>query len=111
MCPTLIECKWVRVMADYSSDGIWGKDGAGECLDDLPVSAELKKRLAAWQRQFDDEALSEPEFSIEGLLIAQEIKKTLPDWTVVYFDNAASDRIEMWTGGDRSAFEYEVAAP
>lgn len=108
MCPTLSECKWVRVMADYCADGIWGKDGAGVPADDLPVPAALKDRLAAWQDAFDSDDIREPEFSIEGLLIAQEIKKALPDWTVVYFDSAASDRIEMWTGGDRSQFEYEV---
>lgn len=102
--------KWVRIMADYCADGVWQKDGAGTTADDLPVPSGLIERLRTWQRKFDgDDQVKEPEFSLEGLLIAKEIKGHLPDWTIVYFDNAAVERLNpQWDVEDRSGFEYEV---
>lgn len=102
--------KWIRIMSDYCADGVWQKDGAGTSADELPVPKPLIARLRAWQELYTSEEVDEPAFSIEGLLIAQEVKKALPDWTVIYFDNAAADGVRgSWIPGqDRSAFEYEI---
>ena len=111
---------WVRVMADYSSDGLWEEDGCMMCMEDLPVPAELAARLEAWCQRYEDAQLwkdpgergGEPfdlaAFSEEGLLVARAIKDALPGWTVFYFDEAAAEAAER--GGDRAAFEYEIRA-
>jgi hypothetical protein len=91
--------RWVRVMADYGTDGLWERDGVMMDRQDLPVSAELAKRHLTWcdvyersefyldpserKREFDL-----PVFAAEGMEIARAIKAELPDWTVVYFDEA-----------------------
>lgn len=116
--------KWVRVMCDFSAEGVWAKDGAGISMDELPISREIKQRLLEWQEWFerDYENYLPPSqrttnfdaahFSRVGLEIAKAIKAELPDWTVVYFDeerSSAGDR-----SSDRASFEYEVlqdAAP
>lgn len=41
--------KWVRIMCDYAADPIWSRSGGNVDLEDLPVSADLLKRLLAWQ--------------------------------------------------------------
>ena len=75
---------WVRVMAEYSSDGLWSRDGLMMSRADLPVSRALRERHAEgclWYEQseffvgpeqrtadFDVEA-----FAAEGLAIARAI--------------------------------------
>ena len=56
------------------------------------------------------EPFDDPHFSAEGHLIAQEIKRELPDWTVIYRDEAAywareKKKPKIW---DRSFYEYEI---
>jgi hypothetical protein len=48
-------------------------------------------------------------FSEQGLEIARDLKRELPDWTVVYFDEERNNE-SIWLGGpeDRSYFEYEI---
>jgi len=112
--------KWVRVMADYASDGLWDMDGLCASAEELPISELLQARLAAWCAWHDrdcedylpvDKRTSEfpvAEFTSEGLAIARAIKAELPDWTVVYLDES---RLRL---GDRTQlleeFEYEVEA-
>lgn len=110
--------KWVRVMCDFSAEGVWAKDGAGIGMDELPISREIKQRLLEWQEWFerDNENYLPPSqrtttfdvaaFSKEGLEIAKAIKAELPDWTVVYFDEGKSSAGNR--ASDRSGFEYEV---
>lgn len=96
--------RWVRVMGDYGSTGIWEWSGSEMMPAELPITAPLKAQLADWARRFfsavdswragdadnfqrlctDDVALYA--YSDEGLSIARAIKAELPDWTVVYFD-------------------------
>jgi hypothetical protein len=50
---TLSDDKWVRVMNDHCSTGIWAKDGCNVDEDELPVTDELKVRLRNWCISFD----------------------------------------------------------
>lgn len=109
----MVEAKWVRIMGDYCADPLWGPDGTMEALDDLPVSADLRARLAAWEKWFDLHSLDNPDFdkaafSSAGLALAREVKAQLPDWTVIYFDEAAA--AGKPPGAPRETFEYEVRA-
>jgi hypothetical protein len=54
-------------------------------------------------REFDYEP-----FSQEGLAIAHAIKMELPDWTVVYFDEAAYHKRAGHVNRLREPYEYEV---
>lgn len=104
--------RWVRVICHYSADGVWNSRGEACDADDLPISAGLIARLRAWQALYDartdDESAGaafdvEP-FAAEGLAIARAIKAELPDWTVVYWDEAA------WARGERGPrLQYEIA--
>lgn len=92
-----VDDRYIRVMPDYCSNGIWHRDGMHAEADELPVSKELLERLARWSDWYninDDfllaaerkNKLSWAEFDKEGLSIAYAIKRELPDWTVVWFD-------------------------
>ena len=92
--------KWVSVMADYSSDGLWCQDGVMMDRADLPISSELAEKHAAWCQRFEASEfyLSEEErqsfdvavFAEDGLEIARAIKAELPEWSVFYFDERKS---------------------
>ena len=109
----LVAHKWVRILADNSADGVWDIEGCGCCADDLPIPAALIDRIRAWQAWYDrDEngwGLFKGDvdaFAAEGLAVARAVKAALPDWTVVYFDEAA--RVGAAEGAAREVFEYEV---
>jgi hypothetical protein len=89
--------RWVKVMAEYSSCGLWDSNGVHSDEAELPVSEALKARLRKWCDWYErnDDYLPEPRtqfdyeaFAAEGLLIAKAIKAELPDWTVTYFDES-----------------------
>ena len=107
----MVESKWVRILADYCADPLWGPDGSMESLEDLPVSQDLRARLETWEEWYDLQSLDNPEFDAAafgraGLELAREVKAQLPDWTVVYFDEAAwAARTEETADG---AFQYEI---
>ena len=92
--------RWVRLMAVFGSEGVWQMDGTEGLLEDLPVPAALRARIEAWQAQYDDHddmdadapALDAERFGAEGLALAKAVKAALPDWTVVYHDEARSAR-------------------
>lgn len=108
--------RWLRLMADYSASGLWSPNGALD-LDDVPLSDVLKARVAAWAAWYEtnDDYLP-PEarkgtfdlaaFAAEGLAIAKAIRQALPDWTVVYYDEARKHARPR--GAPRSHFQYEV---
>ena len=109
----LVADKWVRIMADSCADGVWAEGGGFCSADQLPISAALIERIRAWQDWYDrdenDWGLFKGDvqaFSQEGLVIARAVKSALPDWTVVYFDEAAAERSP--DGAARMLFEYEV---
>ena len=114
------ETKWIRVMADFCSDGLWEKNGCAVSSDDLPINEDLKVRLEQWciwyEKQRTDVSLKEQGFDIEGfakegLEIAKEIKKELPEWTVVYFDESKLPTNlgnKQLASAHREHYEYEV---
>lgn len=109
----MTDAKWVRIMCDYAADPVWGPDGAMNDLDDLPVTAELKAALWAWEEEYDvhspgedEPPLDRADFSNRGRDLAREVKRQLPDWTVVYFDEEAS--ANRPDDAPRSLFEYPI---
>ncbi len=90
---------------------LWGPDGTMEYLADLPVSDDLRAGLQTWEAWVDLHSLDNPEFdkaafSRRGLELAREVKSQLPEWTVVYFDEAAA--AGKAPGASRETFEYEI---
>ena len=99
--------KYVRLMADHCSSGVWDKDGCNIDLDSLPIHQWLKSMIIDWQRVFDREALEDSfdvdTFSKNGYALAVKLKQNLPDWEVVYFDEAAS-----WHNKPRSEYYKKI---
>jgi hypothetical protein len=114
-------------MCDYSAEGVWAKSGGACGIDDLPVSQELRDRMMQWQDWYErsplymiDEWNDLDIFSAEGESIARAVKAELPDWTVVYSNEAKSiahsrenwhspEAYQVpWATGVRSAWEYEI---
>lgn len=85
-----LDDKYVCIMCDYGADGVWNKNGDEEARDWLPVTQDIKSRLQRWQEVYDScqefNAVNDITFMQEGLSIAIEIKKQLPDWTVEFFN-------------------------
>ena len=82
-------------------------------LDDLPVTQELRQRLLDWEEMYDRQDLyaKSPSydvaaFSRTGRELAREVKRQLPDWTVVYFDEEAA--AEKPADAPKDPFEYEI---
>lgn len=110
---TLKREKWVRIMCEFSANGVWDKQGYARHFDEMPISADLKSMIAGWQewyehsehsamtRWFDAQA-----HAAFGLFIARLVKRQLPDWTVIYFDEAAQGAKSL--GMSRDRFEYEI---
>lgn len=91
MINTLVQNKWVRVMTDYCADPVWDKDGCNAPIEDLPVSDDLRSRLSVWEDWFDLRHSDSPipnyeEFVDTGFRLAAEVKRQLPEWTVIYHD-------------------------
>ena len=120
MC-SLSDDKWVRIMCDYCADGVWAKSGGAALPEDLPVSEVLRNRIRSWQAWYEESAGQDDgswvdlaAFAEEGEAIARAVKAELPDWTVIYHNEAKLEdvfklrrvfgRVEV----PRSHFEYEV---
>lgn len=110
---TLGQEKWVRVMCDFTAHGLWDKHGCPCHFDELPVSAEIKSMIAGWQEWYEhsDDCEMSRWFDVRahaafGLFIARLVKRQLPDWTVIYFDEAAY--LDRQPGTSRDQFEYEI---
>ena len=110
--------RWVRIMADYSADGVWHRDGCSGDADGLPVGKDLVARIRTWQSWYDASAPTSADdasdwdsaaFAAEGLAIARAVKAELPDFTVIYFDEHRARFADP--KGSRSAFEYEIRLP
>lgn len=108
--------KWVRVMCDYCAEGIWDRQGASRSIDSFPAPEELKRRIMTWQAHYELRDIHEmppveldwEAFAAEGLLIAREIKRALPDWTVIYHDESVPVGEGWKPGMPRDHFEYEI---
>lgn len=111
--------KWIRLMADHSSTGMWLSDGTMADPEEVPVSSHLHARIETWcgwyetsqSNLFPHERTTVfdcKSFSMEGLAIARAIKTELPDWKVVYFDEAACEERRDCANRTRDVFEYEI---
>jgi hypothetical protein len=90
----------LRVMAEYMDDDpVWDSDFdhmGPVVLKDLGVSAQLVRRLQAWNEHFNSIALTDFEFvgedeerswRQEGLTLAYELQNELPDIEISYADD------------------------
>jgi hypothetical protein len=101
--------KFVKVMADYSSNCIWQKNGTMASLCDLPVGPDTFFALGRWAAWHDDRNSNDPipdieRFALFGWSIVQSIKLQLPDWTVAYFDpisEATVIKVKLWLSRSR----------
>ena len=116
--------RWVRVMCDFSADGVWDREGCDASPDDLPISTALIARIYAWQDDFETldpmDGPADPEhfaqFVDEGFQIAIEMKIQLPDWTIIYHDSGRAQKLPKTILGGfknsidpyRTWFEYEI---
>ncbi len=88
----------VRIVADYCSKGYQLLDDEARAEGGLRVSAALLSRLGKWNDRFEDNChpgdyedvcgmkFDFVAFAKEGLEIAKAVKRELPGWTVVYWD-------------------------
>lgn len=97
-----------------SADGILDIEEAIIDIDELPVNEDLKVRLNDWLARIEPYAMM-PEEDIdmdaleplaqEGRALAQEVKNAMPDWEVVYLDEAelvrSVDQLD-----ERNRFEF-----
>ncbi len=102
--------KFVKLMPDYLSDGVWDREGRHMSLDDLPIHFWLKSMIRQWNAEYDNshaEIENNPfdieAFSKNGFALAMKIKQNLPDWTVMYFDEA-----KMFGSNNRDEYVYEI---
>jgi hypothetical protein len=75
-----MEEKWLRIMPDYSSSGLWAKDGCMVDTNEVPLSLQTLNSLSHWcaMWEMNDDYLDENErrspkfpsdwFSMWGLL-------------------------------------------
>jgi len=85
--------KYVRLMADYCSSGVWDENGTNIDINDLPIHYWLKSMITEWQAEYDRVSLEEDLFDVQlfaknGYALAFKLKQNLPDWTVMYFDES-----------------------
>lgn len=108
--------KQVRIFCDFGAEGIWNTGEKG-----LPISEGLRRRLEEWNWWFDiaydhdanKRDMDIEEFSAVGLELAHAVKVELPDWTVIYLDEAAQDRAFLLQDRfgiepPRCAWEYPI---
>jgi hypothetical protein len=110
---SLTDDKWVRIMADYCAEAIWDREGASESIEKLPVSAGLRAALVGWQLWYDHDCphdgTSWPDsatFSAVGQELAKAVKRELPEWEVIYFNES---RVQNGRVQDRLEFEYPIS--
>ena len=96
-------------MADYGAAGVWDHDGMPLDPARLPISAKLRARLARWCGRFQESFETEIDlnaFAAEGRAIACAVKAELPDWSIVYFDEAEAARAKY--RGSPASYEAEI---
>ena len=96
--PSLADEKWARIAAEYGGTCVWYRNGVGTCTEELPINPGLIQALDGWCAWYDcdcedgippasrDPALnfSESAHRSAGLVLATEVKRQLPDWTIVF---------------------------
>ena len=110
--------RWIKLMAVVGVEGVWNRAGFACTTDDLEIPADLKNDICAWADRYSaecEDGLPDPRpfprglNSAEGRLLAHRLKAALPDWTVMYFDDARA----FGSANQRSlgAPLYEITAP
>jgi hypothetical protein len=110
----------VRIVADYCSPGYQLACDEARKFTSLPVDESLLDRLADWASRFETCDPRDFEdvcgrhfdfvaFAAEGLDIARAVKRALPHWTVLYWD----DSLDWFLARDPRCYqpsrsEYEV---
>ena len=86
--------KFVRVMPDYCSTGLWSRDGASSEIENAQLDAHTLEKLKAWNALYENTAslshLSKSEqdrIFLKGLEVAQLIKAQHPSWQVVFYSD------------------------
>ena len=110
----------VRILADYCSPGYQLACDEARKFATLPVDDALLDRLADWAgrfeacdpRDFEDvggQRFDFVAFAAEGLDIARAVKRALPHWTVLYWDDSLDWFLSRDPRSHRpSRSEYEV---
>lgn len=115
----------VKIMAEEGGLGYWLPDLEAHTFRELPVSEELRDQLYLWNTRYEQgctaSAYEDPmgsqfdfvAFSNDGFALARAVKRELPEWTVLYWDEAIEWR--YWTTReprryDRAAIEYEITS-
>lgn len=107
--------RWVRIMCDYSAEGVWDRQGRAVRAEDLPVPSDIHRMLLGWQEWYeaaDPSVAGRLPFDTAahaafGLFIARKVKRALPDWTVIYFDASKVAR-DNRRDQPRHHYEYEI---
>ena len=98
--------KYLKLMADYCSSGLWDECGSNLEMDDLPIHFWLKRMINDWQAEYDCLAFSTdesvpfgPNFDIEsfskrGYALAVKLKQNLPDWEIEYCREGLGEKID-----------------
>jgi hypothetical protein len=86
--------KFIKVMLDYCSDGLWDIHGASVSISSVTKNKKTIQLIRKWQDDFErrqyDAEYKEDELlksNLEGLLICMHLKAEHPDWTIVFFDD------------------------
>jgi len=96
--PRLADEKWARIAADYGGTCVWYRNGVGTCAEELPVNPGLIQALDGWCAWYGCDSEEEiprharnPELKFNpwahrsaGIVLAREVKRQLPDWTIVF---------------------------
>lgn len=99
----------VHLMADYGSAGVWDHDGNPLDPARLSLSPQLRARPARWCARFERSFEAEIDldaFAAEGRAIVRAVKAELPDWSIVYFDEAEAARAKY--RGTSTTFDTEI---
>ena len=86
---------FVKLMADYSSSGVWEKGGSMMELEDLPISKKLSDEIVRWTNWYENSQFYlGPEdrtrsfdlkgFNKQGANIAKKLAMELPGWQIVF---------------------------
>lgn len=114
--------KYLKVMADYSSTGLWNEEGLNVEVENYPLSQETVRALKIWTRLYErnDNYLDSADrklpmfdlktFSKQGFKVALMIKNDLPDYQIEYFDEYMFENMDEYSRVPAACrpFEYQV---
>ena len=99
--------RWIQLRLTCGTQGLGRKDGSAIDPAALPISDELRERLAAWCVRLFDALTDDTTTNMartpagrerawtlidaldkDGFNVARALKAELPDWTVYYYDAA-----------------------